>query len=231
MRLLLILTLLTLPALAREPKSIQVQGSCEKKVIPDRGSLTFSVENQSTGQSEALKKTQQQLSDLRKRLDKLKLEKAEFKTTALTLHPVREWEKDRLAHKGHQARVVLEVETSQISRLGEAMQEASAAGVQNVGSMVNFLSKEKYQAEYLNCLNLAAEDARQKALQLAHKFDLKLGEVLTIIESPLAQAPPERPIFQAKMMLNKAMNEESSLPVEVGAVPFSTTIQVIFAIK
>jgi uncharacterized protein len=230
MKIILLGMLLSLNAFAKDHRSVKVLGSCEKKVTPDRGSLSFSVENQSSDQKEAMKKTKHQYDELKKRLDKLKLENVEFKTTALTIFPVREWERDRLVNKGHKASVTLELETSEISRLGEAMEEASRAGVQNVGSMMSFLSQEKSQQEYLSCLDVAADDARKKAEQLAKKFGAKIADVISVIESP-SEKSPQRPLFQAKLMMAKGMSEEAPLPVEAGVEQFSTTLEVIYSIK
>ncbi len=227
----LILLLLSLPVMADELKGIQVQGSCDIKVTPDRGSVSFTTEHQMKDQKDAVKKTNQQMNDLKERLKKLTLDEVEFKTTNYSVTPVRDWEKDRFVDKGFKASMTIELTTSDIPRLGEAMVEGSKAGVQNVGSMVTYLSQEKTRSEYLKCLDMASDDARKKAEQLAKKLGFKVGEVLNVIESPTMQQQPPRPFFEANAMMRKSMADAAPVSVDAGTQNFSTTLQVVFAIK
>jgi hypothetical protein len=198
------------------------------KVIPDRGTVSFTTENQTKDQQEAVKKTNSQMNDLKEKIQKLKLADIEFKTTNYSVYPVREYEKDHYVDKGTKASMTLEVTTSEIPRLGEAMVEASKAGIQNVGSMVTFLSLEKSQAEYLKCLDIASNDARKKADQLAKKLGFKIGDVLNVIETPAPQSNhfPERAMFAKGAMMDAA-----PVSIEAGSQIFSTNILVTFDIQ
>ena len=61
----LALVLLSANTYAMEVPQIQVQGNCEIKVVPDRGTITFTSENQSKDQKEAVKKTNDQINKLK----------------------------------------------------------------------------------------------------------------------------------------------------------------------
>ena len=224
----LLLLILSPVLFASETKGVQVQGSCQMKVIPDRGTVSFTTENQTKDQQEAVKKTNSQMNDLKEKIQKLKLADIEFKTTNYSVYPVREYEKDHYVDKGTKASMTLEVTTSEIPRLGEAMVEASKAGIQNVGSMVKFLSLEKSQAEYLKCLDIASNDARKKADQLAKKLGFKVGDVLNVIETPAPQSNhfPERAMFAKGAMMDAA-----PVSIEAGSQIFSTNILVTFDIQ
>jgi uncharacterized protein YggE len=225
-----LLVLLFSPVLfAADLQGVQVQGSCDIKVVPDRGSVSFTTENQSMDQQEAVKKTNAQMNDLKEKIQKLKLEGIEFKTTNYYVHPVREYEKDHYVDKGTKVSMTMEITTSEISRLGSAMLEASKARIQNVGQMVTFLSLEKSQSEYLKCLDIAANDARKKAEQLAKKLGFKVGDVKNLVESPTQSNAPI-PIYAKSMMTNSLRGAEAA-PVEAGTQNFSTNIQVTFEIK
>ena len=224
----LLLLILSPVLFAGETEGVQVQGSCQMKVIPDRGTVSFTTENQTKDQQEAVKKTNSQMNDLKEKIQKLKLADIEFKTTNYSVYPVREYEKDHYVDKGTKASMTLEVTTSEIPRLGEAMVEASKAGIQNVGSMVTFLSLEKSQAEYLKCLDIASNDARKKADQLAKKLGFKIGDVLNVIETPAPQSNhfPERAMFAKGAMMDAA-----PVSIEAGSQIFSTNILVTFDIQ
>lgn len=208
---------------------IQVQGNCEMKVIPDRGRITFTSENQSKNQKEAVKKTNDQINKLKEMIKDLKLSDLELKNTGYTVFPVREWEKERMVEKGYRASLSLEVVTSDIPRIGEAMMKGSAAGITNVGALETFLSLEKSQKEYLKCLDVAADDAKDKANQLGRKLGFKVGEVIALHEVPNIQ-PPQPPMMERAMM--KTMDAGSApTTIEAGTQQFSTNIQVTFSIK
>lgn len=214
---------------ADQHEGIQVTGSCDVKVVPDRGSVSFTAENQTKQQADAVKKTNDQMNDLKNKINALKLANIEFKTTNYSVSPVREWEKEKMVDKGVRASMTLEVTTSDIERLGDATVEASKAGLTNVGSMNLYLSLEKSQAEYLKCLDVASKDARKKADQLGSKLGFKVGDVLSVIESP-AQMPGPVPYPERAMM--KSMRADAApATVEAGTQNFSTTIQVTFKIK
>ena len=212
---------------AMDIPQIQVQGNCEMKVIPDRGMITFMAENQSKDQQVAVKKTTDQINKLKNLIQELKLSDVELKNTGYAVYPVREWEKDKIVEKGFRSALTLEVITSDIPRLGDAISKASMAGITNVGKLETFLSPEKSQSEYLKCLDIAAEDARAKAKQLGKKLGFKVGDVININEVPTI----EKPFQMERAMLKTGMADTASTQIEAGSQKFSTNIQVTFSIK
>src|SRR3989344_3354476 len=190
MKLIFILGLsfFSLASLAETPQ-IQVQGNWEIKVTPDRGSIVFTAENQFKDQKTAVKKTNDQINSLKEEIKKLGLPDLELKNINYAVYPVRDYEKERYVDKGVRASLGLEVTTSEIPRIGEAMMKASQVGIQNVGSLFTFLSLEKSQQEYLKCLDIAADDAKGKARQLAKKLGFKIGDVILLNEVPNIPRP------------------------------------------
>lgn len=208
---------------------IQVQGKCSTKVTPDRVMVTFTAENQSKDQKEAFKKTNQQIESLKAEIKKLNLEKIEIKNTNYNVYPVQEYVNNKVIDKGIRVSLALEVITSQIERIGEVMLSASKLGITNVGSLSTFLSLEKNKEEYLKCLDVAADDAKAKAKQLAKKLSISLGSVVKVVEAPTVSPPPV--IYQRDMMAGMAKSAESAPQIEAGQQEFSTTIDVYFGIK
>ena len=229
MRSLLVVTLalITMMSAKADDPQIQVQGNCQIKVTPDRGTLVFTSENQSKDQKEAVKKTADQVEKLKTQIKKLNLKDLELKNTNYNVYPVREYEKERYVDKGYKAALSLEVTTSEISRIGETMIKASEIGIINVGNLIAFLSLEKSREEYLKCLDIAADDAREKAKQLAKRLGFKIGEVILLNEVP--NIPPQ-PFPQHRVSAMKSMME-SAPQIEAGTLNYSTNIQVTFKIK
>ncbi len=208
---------------------ITVQGNCDLQVTPDRGRISISAENQSKDQKEAVARTNKEINQLREEIKSLKLEHLELKSTAYAVQPVREWEKEKLVDKGYQATLTLEITTSEISRLGEVMQKASLVGIRKVGELQTYLSLERSREEYLRCLDVAAEDARGKANQLAKKLGFKIGDVILLNEVPNMA----RPVYE-NMMMKSAMADSRAAPpaqIDPGSQQYSTNLQVTFSIK
>lgn len=226
MRKLFLLTiLLSFPALA--DNYIKVQGNCEMKVVPDMGSISFTAENQSKNQKEAVDKTIQQINSLKDSIAKLKLEKLELKNTNYSVYPVREYEKDKMVDKGTRASLTLEVTTSAIARIGEVMALAAKGDIQNVGALQTFLSIEESQKQYSKCLELAAHDAENKAKLLAKRLDVKLGDAIRISETP---APTLPPIMMERNLMMKGASAETT-QIESGTQKFTASIEVRFKIQ
>jgi uncharacterized protein YggE len=225
MKILLFTIFISFSAFAKEPQ-ITVQGSCEMKVVPDRGSLSFTAENQFKDQKEAVAKTTEQINSLKKMIEELKLAELELKNSQYNVFPVREYEKERVVEKGYRASLTLEVTTSDIPRLGETIAKASSAGIVNVGSLMTFLSLEKGQQEYLRCLDVASDDARGKAKRLAKNLGFKIGDVISLNENPQVERQP-MPMYAAM----KTMADSAPTQIEAGTQKFSTNIQVTFSIK
>lgn len=226
----LFIALLLVNAAFAKDSEVQVQGNCDIQVVPDRGSVSFTAENQAGDQKVAVKKTNDQINALKKEIEKMNLANVEFKSTGYSVYPVREYEKNKYVDKGMKASLTLEVTTSDIQKLGDTLVSASKIGIQNVGSLSTYLSVEKSQKEYLRCLDIAAQDAKDKAQQLAKKLGFKIGDVLKIVESPRMQMRP-RP--EGIMMMKGAMASMDMAPtkIEAGTEQFSTTLQVSFDIK
>lgn len=230
MKFLIGLLLIGSAQAAMDIPQIQVQGNCEMKVIPDRGTITFTAENQSKDQKASVKKTNEQITQLRDAIKELKLDDLELKSSAYSVYPVREWEKERMVDKGFRASLSLEVITSDIERIGEAMMKASEKGITNVGQLQTFLSLEKSQKEYLKCLDIASDDAKQKAQQLGKKLGFKVGNVIALIESPNVQEP-QRPYPVQERAMMKTMDASAPVQIDPGTQQYSTNIQVTFSIQ
>ena len=229
MKILFLIFLCLSSSWAALDRTIQVQGNCDVKVEPDRGIISFTAENQSQEQQQAVSKTNEQINKLKEKIKALKLAELELKNTGYNVYPVRDYENNRYVDKGTRAALTLEVTTSEISRLGEVMVEASKIGIQHVGALTTFLSLEKSKQEYLKCLEVAALDAENKAQRLAKKLGFKLGDVMVINETPGTTIPS--PVPYPGGMLKTATMDMATTNIEAGKQQFSTTLQVTFGIK
>jgi len=224
-----LLTLFSFHSLATSPDLIMVQGKCEKKVVPDRAAITFTAENTHKDQKKAFTKTTQEIEELKTQIKKMKLKDSVLKSTGYQVHPVREYEKERLIDKGMRVSLSLRVETSEIEKIGDTLALASKLGINQVGNLETFLSLEKKRSEYLSCLDVAAEDAQLKAQRLSKKLNIKTGDVHKVIESPMPETPP---VFHGSPMMKSMSAEAMPAPgIEAGEQDFSATVDLHYKIK
>lgn len=230
MQKFLIFTLLTLSFNGWGSRTVAVSGKCEIKVTPDRGSVQLRMEKTTDSVNASVKEVTQKINLLRVAIKKMNLKDLELSTTQFNVSPHHEWQNNKNVFKGYKATQGLEVITSEISRLAEVMGSAAKIGITGTENYRTFLSLQKSQAEYLNCLDVASVDAHKKAERLAKKLGAKLGEVETIVESqPQVQSPGPIMMMEASMAKSSARDAEPE--IDVADHTYSTSLRVTFILK
>jgi uncharacterized protein len=215
---------------AETPRSVSVSGSCLRSVIPDRGSVTLTVDAKDADAKRAQTAASRQYESLRTKIGALRLADAEISTVEFRSEEIREWEKDRNVSKGFRTRMSLKVETSDISRLGEVTELASREGIKEMGSLTLFVSTKRMMDERMGCLKEASEQAKAKADTLAKALGAKVGEVLTINEDPTPDSSQPVPMMRNEMAF-KSASAAPSPAIEPGRTEFKTTVHVAFGLK
>lgn len=218
-------------ALAAADRMVTVNGTCLRRITPDRASVTITAEVKDPEPKKASQKAQEIYERVLERVKKLKLPDSEIQTTEYSVNEIREWENNKNVLRGFRARMGFRVETSDAKRIGEALDIASKEGVKDIGSLSLFVSPSKDREEKNACLKEAAEQARIKATKLAETLGARLGEALLIAESGVNVTPPQ-PRFAASM---RGASEDAALmaapTVEAGKEELSMTVQVSFGLK
>jgi uncharacterized protein YggE len=215
-------------------KAVTVSGACQKMVEPDRMSVMMVVEHLEKTSKEAIEKTHKLYAKLQDKVKCLKLKDLELNTAQYQVREERQWENNKNVFKGFKAEMGMDVSTSELKRMGEVLQVASDLGVTSIHNMRAYLSNSKKKEMELNCLEVAAQDAKAKAKKLAETLGAKLGKVLDIRQG-VGQFPPHQPVpfFQAKSMGMSTMRAEvdSAPQVDVKQQEYALDIQASFALE
>ena len=189
-------------AVQSEASGITATGACLKKITQDRASLILTSSFLSSSASQASNEATKVHQKLREAVQKLKLQNMGLETTNYSVGEEREWVNKKMVSKGFRARISLQVETSDIARMGEVIAAAANIGIKDIDSLSTFVSAEKYKSEYESCLEVASHNAKDKALKLAKGAGVKLGKVKSISEGALAtpHSVAVRPMVMAKSM-------------------------------
>ena len=163
---------------------ISVTGMCERKVMPDRARITLTVSELQPDANGASKKAMAGYEDLRKDVKAMKLKDAELETSEYSVQEESDWVNNKKVHRGFRAKMGLLVSTSDIQKLGDVMVLAAKHGVQEVGSMMTYLSQEKMKETHEDCLKEAILNARAKANEMASVIGGHGGAVISIEETP-----------------------------------------------
>ncbi|MCX6124044.1 MAG: SIMPL domain-containing protein [Proteobacteria bacterium] len=188
-------------------QGITTTGTCLKKVSQDRASVTLTTNILAPSPGTASKEATKEHQKLRDAIIALKLGNTTLETAGYNVFEDKQYESKKLVSKGFRARIGLSVETSEISRIGEAIAVAAKHGVKDVDSLSTFISAEKHKAEYEACLEIAAKNARDKGVKLAKGASVKLGKVLRIEEGARS---PSRSNYKSAPMLAMASDGTSS---------------------
>lgn len=229
MKWLLISLFLSLHAWADHDRLVTVNGECKVDVIPDRGSLTATIDHLNKEVKISTKKTAEIYIQFKKEVEALGLKNFEMKTTEYQVFEQKDYEKNKQVSKGFRARMGLNVSTEEISRLGEIMNVAAKLGITDVTNLNTFASDSKLKSLETECLKAAALDARKKAETLATTLSAKIKEVVTILTSDV-NLPAPRP-YENRIMHKSAtmMDAAGSAPtVEPGIEKYSLKIQATF---
>jgi len=221
-----ILLLIGATAMAEtETRTVAVNGTGFSEVKPDRAILNMSINARqpslAAAQSEAAKVTAKVLA----LTDKLKIDRKYVDTTGASVRPDYRWNREREEQelRGYIAERQMRVEIRDLEQLGEVIEGAVKAGVNQVSPPQ--LDSGKRRETYRKALAKAATDARENAAQLATSLDMKLGPVMQINAG--ANMPPPTPMPRM-MRADAAMAESAPETYNPGQLSFQANISAVF---
>lgn len=189
---------------------ITVSGKCQKRVDPDRARLNFSSEVTQPTAEDAQKKVNQMYDRVRASVKKLNFKDLEIQTESISVNEDIDWSGGKRKSKGYRAQAMIEVTTSELDRIGEAVPVAIKAGANAVGGLALFLSNDLFEKSYQDCLGEAVKNSRLKAEKILSAQSKKVLDVLEIIEGERLQQWPQ-PVY-AKMAMAESTDARSSAP-------------------
>jgi uncharacterized protein len=226
-RLFLMLALLAPAAHATPPdeRIVKVSGSGEVQVEPDRALVTVGVESRNL----ALQNAQQEVNRIVTRFlalcDELHIPREQVQSSSANVQPEYDWNNDT-----HERRLIdyyvsrqLQVDLHDLDKLGQLMERAVSAGVNQVSPPQ--LGTSRAQALRRDALSKAAEDARLNAEALAKTLGARVGKVRRIASSDVAMQPPPQPLERGVAMMAKSGGEQT---YETGQIKINADVTAEF---
>lgn len=209
-------------------KTISVSGTCKNNILPDRVSVTITIEQLHKKQQISSERASEKYNKLLKTAKLLKLKDVEYSTTEYRVFPHKPWENRKQVFKGYKTRIGLKISTSEMDKAGKLLSLGNNIGQDFVSGPDPFVSDSLYDKTYRDCLKIAMKDAKEKAKIIAKSASRKLGKVLAVSESQGAISLP-RPMYKAARMEMMADSSGASAPnIQFGKDKIHVTLSVFY---
>ncbi len=203
---------------AEKKQLIEVSGQCLDSFAQDRAKIVITVE-QNHAQSEiAAEKAQALYNQLSELIRDLDLQEAQLQTTQFNLFEDFTWEDRKRVSQGYKCQIGLEVSTSEISRIGQVIEQAQKLRLNRIGNLQTYASLSLLQEKKKECLAKAFENAKEKAQRLADAAGMKIISVQNMQESRPSSSPHFEPMMMAKA---------ESQPLQVDSKDFELSLEIL----
>ena len=213
-------------AAADEPRTITVDGSGFATIAPDMAHVRMSIVERdarvATAQAAAAEVTRRTLQ----LTDKLGIPRKKVNTTGATVSPDYRWNRETEQQElvGYIAERSIEVELEELDKLGDLIEGAVQAGINQINPPA--LDSSKRREIYRQALTLAAEDARDNAATLAAALGARLGAVATVNAMDGGSGPPPAPMY--RVQADMAMAESAPASYSAGDIRFDARVNAVF---
>ncbi|MCC6534328.1 MAG: SIMPL domain-containing protein [Burkholderiales bacterium] len=202
------------PGAALRAPHVEVTADADLEVPPDRALLDLGVSTRADTAAAAAKQNSARMEAVLAAVRKALGAKARLSIGSYHLSPVygptpRDGEPARVV--AYQAINIVKLETAELTRLGEVIDIAIAAGANQVQRVAFTLADP--DAARSRALRDAVVKAQQKAATIAAALNVKLGQVASVVEQDM---PPVRPFVREAAMARADVT--ASTPIEAGPV-------------
>jgi len=208
--------------------TISVTGQAELDVAPDEAYVIVVVETEG-GSAKETQDANAQISDqVIKAIVGKGVKKDQIDTIGYFLYQREGYDPKtgKPFSLGYQQTHTMKITVKDVEKAGDVIDAATDAGATRIQDIRFGLSREKQKTSNGEALELAAENAREKATMLASALNVGLGEAITISETNYLYAPPQ-PLYDYGVRAEAALAKTEILPQDV---TLSLTVNVVFEI-
>ena len=208
------------------PRTISVTGIGFVSVPPDMARLSLSVSERDSSLRAAQQAAAAVTARVLELLDELGVDRKKVNSTGATVQANYRWNRDTQEQEliGYIAQRQIEVEILDLDNLGEIVEGAVAAGVNQVSRPV--LDSTARRDAYRKALATAATDARANAQTLADTMGVQLGPVVHMTTGG-GMVPEPRPMMRAQAD-TMAIAESAPETYNAGDIRFDASVSAVF---
>lgn len=220
---------------------IYVEGYAEKKITPDKVTISINISHHALEVADAMKSVDQRSLKLFEALQSIKIPGSDVKSSPLEISPYYQYKDTETINKGTQVSRNVDITLRDITRYHELNQALVDSGIsQKLSSVVEVSDKRKIKQ---SVLMEALKDAKQKAEQLAAINGKKIKDVYSISEFQTREdnsynLRPTQDIYSQASSTNTQTRYRVPAPppppegiFEIGEMTAVATVYVVYTIE
>ena len=181
------------------PRTISVSGTGTVDATPDIARLSLAVQRRNASMQVARDDTVRVSRDFLALCKKLGIPENKIRTSGLTINPEYRWDEknNQQVFTGYFVQRQLQVEITDLNKLGDVIEGAIDAGVNEVSPPA--LDSSKAKELNRDAIAAATADAKANAERVASSLGVKLGAVRTVVVNGAMPRPP-MPMQEMRVM-------------------------------
>lgn len=211
------------------PRSITVAGTGTAIGEPDKARVQLTVQKSNLVMDKARAEAVAVVEKFLALTKKLGIDPKKVRTTSALVNPEYRWEQqtNRQILTGYMVQRQLEVEVTDLNKLGALIEGAVDAGVNNVSPPM--LDSSRRRELNREALAAAARDAEVNAKAIAETLGVKLGSIRELVAGDASPPPPPMPIQRMKLaMATEAMDSGGAQTYTPGSLEFEARVNATF---
>jgi uncharacterized protein YggE len=205
------------------PKTMSISGTGVINVKSDQAKIVLGVYTEGKSAGAAIDENAALMTQVIAALKQMGFTDADMKTTNYVVSPTYNWEIQSVV--GFQVTNLIELTVKDLSKVGPAIDAASAAGANRVDSIGFGISDATAQAMKLQAYTLAIKDAKAKSDVITSGLGVSITGVQSITESSYYPYTEYRSYDVASSSAGKA-----STPVISGNLSITVTLNIVYLI-
>lgn len=209
------------------PRTVSVSGTGTVDAAPDIARLSLAVQRRDVSMQVARDETVRVSRAFLALCKKLGIPENKIRTSGLTIQPEYRWDQkeNQQVFTGYFVQRQLQVEITNLDKLGDVIEGAIDAGVNEVSPPA--LDSSKAKELNRDALAAATEDAKANAERIAQSLGVKLGPVRTVVANGAMPRPP-MPMQEVRMMAMDSAAGKAAESYVPGEVSFEGRVDATF---
>ncbi len=214
--------------LSQQNVGIWVTGEGKVSVVPDVVILSLGIETQAETVAEAQQQAAESMEAVMAVLDDFGIAKKDIKTQYFSIYPVRRWENDTEILIGYRVSNMVTVKIREVDETGVIIDVVAEAGGDSTRINNISFTIDDPTDYYEEAREMAMEDAKEKAEQLAKLAKVDLGKPTYISEGGI-YVPGPYDFYRGEAATVPA--PAPTTPISPGETEVRLTVQVVYGIE
>ena len=202
--------------------TVTASGAGTTQAVPDTAEMSFGVTTTSPNAKSALDEASKGAEQIASAVKKQGVAAVDIQTQDVSVYPQTVDQNGKQVITGYQASLSVQVKVRDISKLGEVISAANAAGANDI-SGPTFTVADSAPAR-AKAIDKAVADARKSAEAMAKAAGKSVGAVLSMSSSDAGAVP-------GMYSTSDAAGAAKSVPIQPGQLDITANVVVVFELK